>query len=356
MAKLNTKSKVKVTGLTTHEGAPAKVINAEFQLRRSVMAGLLWENEFYEDGKSIAQRITELVPSVTPVKVAEMAVEAREKMKLRHIPLLIAREMARSKDHKGLVANTLSRIIQRADELTEFMAIYWKEGKVPLSAQIKKGLAKAFNKFDAYQLAKYSNREAEVTLRDVLFLCHAKPENKEQEILWKKLVDGNLETPDTWEVSLSAGKDKKETFERLLADNKLGALALLRNLRNMKAANVDENLIKQGLEKMNVSRVLPFRFIIAAKYAPHLESSIEKALFKSLISKPKLKGKTLILVDVSGSMDHPISDKSDTNRIDAACGVAILARELCESVKIYAFSEHMKEFPDSHVFALAESI
>jgi hypothetical protein len=34
-----------------------------------------------------------------------------------------------------------------ADELSEFVAIYWKDGRVPLSGQVKKGLAAAFPKF-----------------------------------------------------------------------------------------------------------------------------------------------------------------------------------------------------------------
>ena len=38
----------------THEGAPARNISTELQLRRSVMACLLWESQFYEDGVEIA--------------------------------------------------------------------------------------------------------------------------------------------------------------------------------------------------------------------------------------------------------------------------------------------------------------
>ena len=67
----------------------------------------------------------------------------------------------------------------------------------------------------------------------MLFLVHAKPKDDSQAALWKRLVDGELATPDTSEVELSAGKDKKETFERLLLEGKLGGLAVLRNLRNM---------------------------------------------------------------------------------------------------------------------------
>src|SRR5580698_6890774 len=99
--------------LFTHEGAPAVEVSAEEQLRRSVLACMLWEDEFYEDGTTIADRIAALVPQVEAAKVAALAIEAREKMKLRHVPLLLVREMARYATHRGLVAETLARVIQR---------------------------------------------------------------------------------------------------------------------------------------------------------------------------------------------------------------------------------------------------
>jgi len=109
----------------THEGAPAALLEPEQALRRSVLSCMLWEKEFYEDGMQIAGRIQELVPRVAAEKVAALAVEARERMKLRHVPLLLVREMARHATHRQLVGETLARVIQRADELSEFVAIYW---------------------------------------------------------------------------------------------------------------------------------------------------------------------------------------------------------------------------------------
>ena len=158
-------------GPRTHEGAVGPNISTELELRRSVVACLLWESQFYEDGVEIAGRIAELVPKVAAEKVAALAIEAREKMKLRHAPLLLVREMARHATHRGLVAETLERVIQRADELAEFVAIYWKDGRVSLSAQVKKGLAAAFApaprvvRCDTSGPAGSSPREALTTLR-----------------------------------------------------------------------------------------------------------------------------------------------------------------------------------------------
>lgn len=370
---LNTRA---VNTRTTAEGAPAKAINAEQELRRSLMCCMLWESQFYESGISIADRIASLVAKCRPDFVAACAFEARTKMKLRHAPLLLVREMARLPEHKKLVSRLLPDVIQRPDEITEFLAIYWKDGKQPLSAQVKKGIAAAFRRFDEYALAKY-NRDGAVKLRDALFLSHGKPidasgitkvhrkaalQAKEplqlqaHEELFRKLVDGELVTPDTWEVSLSAGADKKETFTRLMEERKLGALAFLRNLRNMFEAGVDVDLVRQYAEVMPIDRVLPFRFVAAARHVPAWEPIIEMAMLRCLAGQEKLPGKTLLMVDVSTSMDAEISGKSDMKRVDAAYGLGILLREICEDIGIITFSNAVAVIPPRQGFALRDAM
>jgi 60 kDa SS-A/Ro ribonucleoprotein len=355
MAKLNILKLSHLVPVRTHEGGPAKAIAPEQALRRSVLACMLWEDEFYEEGVQIAGRIRELVPKVDAAKVAALAVEAREAMKLRHVPLLLVREMARHASHRSLVAQTLARVIQRADELSEFMAIYWADGRAPLSGQVKKGLAAAFTKFDEYALAKY-DRAGVVRLRDVLFLCHAKPKDADQAGLWRRLIEGNLFTPDTWEVALSGGGDKRAHWERLLAERKLGALALLRNLRNMKDAGVPEEAVLEALSAMKTERVLPFRFLAAARYAPQWEEALEQAMYKAVAGRGRLGGRTVLLVDISGSMDAPLARRSEMLRMDAACGLAVLLREVCEAVEVYSFSDKLVRVPSRRGFALRDAI
>lgn len=338
-------------------GAFAAKQGAEALLRRAVMSCMLWENLFYESGESVAENIKNLIPQVDPETVAQIAFEARTVQKLRHVPLFIAREMARLDTHKHLVGALLPKIILRADELTEFLAIYWKDGKnQPLSAQVKRGLAVAFNNFNEYQLAKY-NRDNEVKLRDVAFLTHVNPLDKtgrakkaiavsrkgytrgsvqrHKNTLVGKLIAGELETPDTWEVALSAGKDKKETWERLISEKKLGALAFIRNLRNMESAGVDPKVIAKGFETANPGWLLPFQYLAAAKYAPKWERELESLMLRGLGSMPKLPGYTVIAIDVSGSTSSGISGKSEMSRLDAEIAMAMLASEVCERVSIY---------------------
>jgi 60 kDa SS-A/Ro ribonucleoprotein len=338
----------------THEGAVAQKVDAKSELRRTLLTCLLWEDTFYEKGSDIAKRIAELAARNKPEVVAALAREARNKMQLRHAPLFLTRELARRKGEGPLVAETLEDVIQRADELGEFVALYWKEKKQPLSAGVKRGLAKAFTKFDAYQLAKY-NRESVVKLRDVLFLSHAKPKNAEQAAVWKKLVENTLEPPDTWEVALSAGKDKRETWTRLLSEGQVGGMAVLRNLRLMLASGVEPTLIRERLDK-GVARALPFRFVTAARQAPKLEDAIELAMLKGITGLEKLPGSTGLVVDVSGSMDAKLSNKSETSRMDAAAGLAILLREKAGEFSVATFSDACIELPARRGFALRDAI
>ena len=333
---MRTNRKTETPAPRTAQGALASRITPELQLRRSILANMLWENIFYEDGVSVTERIKELVPKVPAEKVAALAVEARNKQKLRDVPLFLTREMFRHDSHRVYGGQALTEVIQRPDQLCEFVSLYWKDGKQPLANQAKKALARAFRKFNEYQLSKY-NQDRDIKLRDVLFLCHAKPKDRDQEILWKKLVDGTLATPDTWEVELSAGKGegKKESWTRLINENKLGVLALLRNLRNMTQVGVDDSLIRDALRNCNPDRALPFRFITAARYAPKFEPELEELMFKCLVGRPKLFGKTVLVLDVSGSMGAKVSGKSEISRLDAAIALAMLVRELSDEVVIY---------------------
>lgn len=345
------------TGPRTHEGAISPRVDAVRQLRRSLMSCMLWEDSFYENGESIADRIKSATLAVKPEIAFELACIARTDMKLRHAPLWVARALAAGNPaQRAVVAKLLPVIIQRPDELTEFLSLYWKDGRQPLSAGVKKGLAAAFTKFNAYSLAKY-NRDDKIKLRDVLFLSHAKPKDAEQAAVWKQLIDGTLPAPDTWEVALSSGADKKATWLRLIEENKLGALALLRNLRNMQEAGVELSAIRGALLRCDPERILPFRFISAARYAPMLEPELETLMFKALQHSPKLQGRTVLMVDASGSMvGVPVSRKSELDRYDAACALAMLLREVCTDVQVVAFSNYTQIVPPRRGFALRDAL
>jgi 60 kDa SS-A/Ro ribonucleoprotein len=365
MAQSNIKNKT--PPILTHEGGTAKRITPLEQLERSVMSCFLWEKEFYEEGQDIATRISTLAEQVTPHELGVLAVKARNEFSLRHVPLLLLVKLAKTGSGTPALKNIIPLVIKRADELAEFVNLYWKlnPGK-DITNQMKKGLRAAAMNFDEYELAKY-DRDKPVKTRDVLFLSHVKPKDNEHAKLIARAVNKSyfpkktkasgydlglleltgepgLKTPDTWEVALSSGADKKETWTRLINENKLGYMALLRNLRNMTDVGVDRDLVINAILARRGSRfVLPFRYVAAARAAPQFEPALDKALIASLNDMKQLPGLTVVLTDVSGSMTEKLSAKSDLNRMTAAATLSSIVPS--DNVRSFSFSNNTKEIP-----------
>jgi len=353
--KTNTKPRPKP--VYTHEGARTTRTSAEETLRRLTACCFLGENQFYVDGQSISKAILEATAKVSGEFARDWAIEVRSKWHMRHAPLMIICGMIRH--HPEYVAKTIEGCIQRPDEMGELVNLYWQAGgnKHMLPRQMKRGLGRCFTKFDETQLSKWDSNNAQVSLRDVLFLSHAKP-GKGQKALFKRIADNKLKTAPTWESELSAGKDKAKVFTKLIKDKKLGGMALIKNLRNMEQAGVDRLIIKQAINNMGVARILPFRFISAAKYGPSFEPELEEAMRRCVEDKTPLEGRTAFLVDTSGSMNRPLSEKSDLNRYEAGFGLAMVLRWACADVDIYSFGStgELAEVPPRQGFALRDAL
>lgn len=339
MSKLNPSTKgnsmdkeVRLAGGTGAYAAKQSDID---MLRRLVLANLLWEDIAYADGESVADQIKALIPKCNAEDVAKLAVECREKQKLRHTPLFIAAEMTKYDSHKVYVKDILPRIITRADMLCDFLAIYWKDKKHPLANCVKRGLAEAFHNFDEYQFAKY-DRDAVIKLRDVIRMVHPTPRNEDESALFKRIKERTLKTPDTWEVAISAvSADKKaDEWTRLIQEKRLGGLAFLRNMANFVNNKVKRSVVEEGLKNLKGSMLLPLDYIKAAKMASGYTREIEDAMISSYKHLPKLPGKTLFILDKSGSMDRAISNKSGFTRLDVACAMAMLASNVCEDFSL----------------------
>lgn len=335
--------------ILTHEGAPASIhLTPEQQLRRLVSSCFLWDDEFYVDGATIAEQIEKAAMAVEPAVLGRIAVETRNVAHLRHVPLLLLDILTyRAPDYAGAVAQCM----RRADDPAELIALHLtrrdllnKNRAKSIPASIRKGIELAMQTgrdFGRYGLAKYERGDALVKLRDVFRLVRPRPLNREQSDLWKMAIAGELEATDTWEHELMIGKDKRATFTRLLREDKLGYMALLRNLRNMERANVDRKLITDAIRaRKGAARVLPFRYVAAARAVPTFEQAIDEALRNCVSEMRPLEGGTTVLVDVSHSMNAKLSEKSDLTRMDAA---ATLASVIPGDRRVFTFSTNIVE-------------
>lgn len=346
---MKTNKAVKKDPIYTYEGGKASRVNELEQLKRATMSCLLWEDNFYEDGVSIADRITSLVKACIDKGLYDDVIETLKKvkfdMKIRHCPLWMI--VAIYKVGKTVDKNVIASILTRPDDMGELLSLYRKDNdKAPIPNAFKKGMAIALQKFDEYQLAKYS-RDANYKLVDIVNLCHPKVTEAID-----KLVKGTLETPKTWEVGLSAaGKDenaKKAVWEDLMKENKLGGMAFLKNIRGMLNVGVSNSTVKEYLKNIKANKLMPIDFIRAAQNNPTFENEIESKFFESFTNIDKMEGRTAVLVDVSGSMSG--------DRAKYAEALAMIGRELCESVDTYSFSNDVILVPNRRGFALADAI
>jgi len=338
-------------------------MSAREELLRTAVNCLLWEPTFYESGSEIAERIADLAARVEPEFLARLAVYCRSELGLRHVSLYLARLLARHA-RGPIVSDTIARVVRRADELGEFVAIYWatNDGRRTLSSQVKKGLARAFHNFDEYQLAKYAQRGV-VRIRDVMFLVHPRPGDEKEAELFRRIADNELKAPDTWEKRLSSGEDKRQVFEELLREGRLGTLALLRNLRNMLRAGIEAELVAEGLARANWWGVLPFQVVAAYRalqkeglLAQPVREELARSLRERLQKPPHLEGRTIVLVDVSGSMENTLSGHSIMTRMDAAAAQALILAAACDEVRIFTFSNEVVEVPPASGLELVDLI
>ena len=364
------------SAVRNHEGAEAYSLSPELELYALVCTMAL-QPKFYESQDSQVDRLSQLITKVDAEFVAKLAVYARQQMNLRSVPLLLVVELA--KVHRGddLVARTIENVVMRADEITELLMCYqWRNPQSGikklgrLSHQIQAGLARAFNRFDEYQFAKYDRDNQEVKLRDALFLVHPKAKDAEQQALFDKIVNRQLEIPYTWETELSAlGQQKFETdekrqkafrekWEELIRSGKLGYMALIRNLRNMLQADVSLQEMQRvacrlaDAEQVARSKQLPFRFLSAYREIEKVASTNTTMLMNALeaavkCSASNIEGfdentRVLLASDVSGSMWTPISPKSTVRNFDIGLLLSMLLRNRCKQVVSGIFGDDWK--------------
>jgi len=313
MSKFNqTKPTNKTTNLA---GGKAFKMDARSELTHAVLTTFL-EDKFYESGNDRIDRIKELVALNKPEFVANLAFVARTEFHLRSVSHLLLGELA--KVHKGddLVKRAIVACAIRPDDLIEIFAYLGK----PLPKQVKRGIRNALYKFNRYQLAKYKAEGKKYSMIDLFNVVHPKAQfaNDEQKQAWSDLMNGDLISTDTWESKLSKNPSAK-AFEDLILENKMGYMAVLRNLNNFDKYGISkeaQDLVIAKLvdpEEIRKSKQLPFRFYNAYKNVSNNRvflDAISEAMDLSVSNVPNLGGKTLIAIDTSGSMSGCIDKAS----------------------------------------------
>ncbi len=327
------------TRTTNHEGGEAFApADPRLALYKRTINQLL-EGSFYEsDDEQLAAvvRRFDAAANEDPEFVLKLAAYARQELYLRDIPqvlLVLAANDDRFKDDsdESLIREWAPAIIQRMDETATALAVHDQLFGGTAPWPLRRGIEDALCAMaDAYTLGKYDRSRREVTLHDVFNRVHPEPIDDEQDVLFERFMRGDLDDypdvdpvppPNTWETVISERGNTQDAWELLIEGDEytLPLFATIRNLRNMLQAGVDEDTIVSHLDLEAVRRapLYPFRYYQAYTAlqdadlrAPAVERWLEDAIDVATETVPDGLGETFVAVDLSGSMDHPLSQNS----------------------------------------------
>ncbi|SCL44164.1 TROVE domain-containing protein [Micromonospora citrea] len=383
-------------GLVTAEDAPGFAREPRTELFLLGVSNMVGEETFYEGAADRDARFRELVAAVAvadPDWFARFVPWLRTGAMLRSAAVVAALEGARAQVAAGIPGSRtiVDSALQRADEPGEALA-YWlgRHGRT-LPKPVKRGIADAAVRlYHERSLLKYDSDRNAVRFADVLDLTHPVARDERQGDLFRHALDRRHQRDNPLPASLTMlaaraalmalpVERRREvtdpavleaagmTWEALAGWRQttmdapaweaiipsMGYLALLRNLRNFDQAGVGDAVAETVAAKLSDpgevarSRVLPMRFLSAYNAAPSLRWAypLERALQHALADVPALDGRTLILIDTSGSMTNAFSKDGTLRCWDAATvfGLALAAR--AREATVVSFSHTSAVFP-----------
>lgn len=324
MGKFNSKKVSQVKETVNYAGGQAFEKTAEVELVSILLTSFV-QDQYYKSSGDTMKRVSELLSKVDPKFAAKAAIYARNEFGMRSITHVLTVEIAKYLSGKEWSKKFYEDIVRRPDDMTEIISYYFTKNKgKSLPNSLKKGFAKAFDKFDGYQLAKYKGEGKEVSLIDIVNLVHPKATAKNKKAL-DELVNGTLKNTKTWEAKLSnAGQKaennkqkeelKAEAWRELVMSKQIADLALIRNLRNIMTQAPDcvdaACELLRDEKRIKNSLTMPFQYVTAidevnkvgGTHARKIVAALEDAIEISCANVPKMPGKTCVIYDRSGSM------------------------------------------------------
>jgi hypothetical protein len=367
--------------LSTHEGGVGYARDAKSELFLLAVSNFVRETTFYESAGARDDRFEQLLGRVTaedPDWVRRMIPWLRNEAQMRSASLVAAAEYVKAGGEMG--RQVVSAALQRADEPGEMLAYWHQRNGRRVPKPVKRGVADAVARlYNERAALKHDGQAKAWRMADVIELVHPEPKDARQSALFKHLLDKRHhragEVPDGLEIiaasqrvtaSIAAGADVSAedvtsagiTWERQSSRTKMdaaawerqipsmGYMAMLRNLRNFDQAGISEERVRLVISKLTDreevarSRQFPMRFLSAYKAveSERWKPALAEAVELSMANVPVLLGRTLVLVDVSGSMVAPMSGRSELQRWEAGGVFAATMAKRAEHADLYAYS------------------
>lgn len=316
------------------------------------------EDKYYESADDERERFTQLTEQIADIYgyefVAKAAIFARETLGMRSVSQWIAAWLnTKSFENKRAFYRAF---MTRPDDVAEIFAAIKQMGYKRSHALVK-GSADYLSNLSEYTLGKYKLNSREFNMFDLINITHS----------WSHAIQrykmNKLRVPETWETQISAITDPKERGRRwmeLVEDNKLGYMALIRNLNNiLTAPDITTDWIQRELVPriedeiaLEYSHMFPYRLFTAYKnlnvknnyVVAALETAFRGAVKNNIEGVFDAEDEMAVILDVSGSMDDRISSRSNvTIKEVGACFAASLLIAYPGSTTFVKFGNKAKE-------------
>lgn len=365
MAKFN--KTVKTEKVASYEGGEVYAKNPVEDWINFLMSSYL-EDQFYESASDQMNRYMDLTREVAERYgwefVAKAAFFSRQELGMRSISELTAAILNGQKfDNKRAFFHNY---FKRPDGLAEVFSLLDNFLGSKRSHALVRGAGDYLSSLKDYQLGKYKMNGKEYNMYDLINITHAHSATID------KYKAGTLETPDTWETAISGSKsdeEKSQNWQRLVEENKLGYLALIRNLRNIVNSSPDVDWIEKYLvpqidNEVAIKKSLVFPYQIYCSWKNYgirnisIDAALDRAFRIACGNMPKMDGRTVIVLDVSGSMEDKLSSNSSLTlkEVGAVYAAAMFVNCNADFIKFGNDAKRIKLNKLDSIFNLVEKM
>ena len=379
MSHFNTKQEE----ITTYEGGKAQEKTLEQEWTNMIFSSFL-QDGFYESGEQYTDRMVDLnnriLAKYGPQFMSKAMNYVRNTLGMRTTSALLAAQL--NSENFENKRSAFSNYFHRPDDVSEVFAAIDSIGGRRSHALIR-GAADYLSGLSDYSIGKYKMNGHKYNMYDLINLTHA------HSSAIQKYKDENLETPETWEVKISTAADEDEkakNWRDLVIHNKLGYLALIRNIRNylptLSYQEVQDYLVPALINVPAIKKSLVFPYQIYNAYKAlrtsansernrdywvfdrsereHMDfddpfgsektglviDALNNAFIYSIDNIPAIKGNNCVIMDVSGSMNDPWSPTLSINEVCSVYAAAMILNNP-NNTKVIKFGTEAKVF-DHH--------
>ncbi len=311
----------------THEGGLALTPSERGEFLALVL-NWLPGSTFYEGKGERERRYLALLSSLLlhdPGFVADLAAYSRQALGLRTVGAYlvgalflagseVSRRAGYPSEARALALRAARAVWRRGDEHLQTLGHLAYLG-LPFPKLLRQAVRAHLEALPPHQLLKH--RKANPTSlsrafsqRDALRLLHPRPRDRTQEAVFRfllgkatpedrSLVEALRGERPTWEGLLSARGNTQEAWREALPH--LGALALVRNLRNLMAVGFTLQDLLPHAERAQVRDLYPHQLLQAYEETPQVLPLLDRLFYRMVEARPPMD-RTLVLLDLSGSM------------------------------------------------------